>query len=117
VLQVVKLTTLVKTDDFSSVFSFRKRISADFLVVHYRPNSLALTRVGLAVTKKVANLAVHRNYMRRVLREISRQAAQIPVSMDLVIQVRKKFGRNEFDQVKTELLMQLKKIQARQSVG
>lgn len=92
-------------------------MSADFLVVHYRPNGQAFTRVGLAVTKKVANLAVHRNYMRRVLREVARHANRVPVSMDLVIQTRKKFGRKEFELVKAELLMLLSKIQARQPVG
>ncbi len=116
-LAVAKLTTLVKTDDFSSVFSFKKRASAAFLVVHYRPNGLAVTRFGLAVTKRIANLAVHRNYMRRVLREVSRQARVTPVSMDVVIQAKKKFNHKEFEQVKTELLMLLMEIRARQTVG
>lgn len=85
--------------------------------MHYRPNALAFSRVGLAVTKKMAPLAVHRNYMRRVLREVYRQAIQVPVSMDVVIQVRKKFGCNEFEQVKEELLMLLIKILTRQTAG
>ena len=60
---------LLKTDDFSSVFNFRKRISATTLVIHYRNNPQPHPRLGLVVSKKVAKLSVDRNYMRRVLRE------------------------------------------------
>ncbi|HQN64875.1 MAG TPA: ribonuclease P protein component [Methylophilus sp.] len=108
-----KLTTLAKTDDFSSVFSFKKRQSANFLVIHYRLNHLSVPRVGLTVSKRVANLAVDRNYMRRVLREVCRQAFELPTPLDYVIQVRKRFGRKEFLAVKEELLMLLAKIQVK----
>ena len=64
---------LRKTDEFSSVCSFRKSFSRQFLVVHYKPNSEISTRIGFVVAKKIAKRAVDRNYMRRVLRELCRQ--------------------------------------------
>ncbi len=71
------------------------------------------SRVGLTVSKKVANLAVHRNYMRRVLRELSRQTLELSMPLDLVIQTKKKFGHKDFLAVKAELQMLFAKIQAK----
>jgi len=43
---------LTKTDEFSSVFSFRKRIASPTLVFHYQPNQFGYARMGLVVSKK-----------------------------------------------------------------
>ena len=47
-----KQAKLIKTDDFSSVFNFRKRISAQHLAIHYQPNTLPHARLGLVIGKK-----------------------------------------------------------------
>ena len=56
-LRFTKKAKLIKTDEFSSVFNFRKRISARFLVVHYQPNTITHARLGLVVGKKIAKLS------------------------------------------------------------
>lgn len=97
-----KQAKLIKTDEFSSVFSFRKRISTTHLVLHYQPNTLQHARLGLVIGKKTAKLAVSRNYMRRVLREFFRlQQAEIRPA-DLVIRVQKAFDKLKFYQIKQE---------------
>jgi ribonuclease P protein component len=106
-----KLVMIRKTDEFSSVFSFRKRFSTDFLIVHYKPNSNSQTRVGFVVAKKVAKLAVDRNYIRRVLRELCRQDLCLLNDVDLVIQVKKPFKNSNFLKVKQELALLFVKIQ------
>lgn len=106
-----KLVMIRKTDEFSSVFSFRKRFSTDFLVVHYKPNGDCQVRVGFVVAKKVAKLAVDRNYMRRVLREISRQELHRLNDVDVVIQVKKPFKNGNFLILKQELTTLFVKIQ------
>ena len=90
---------LIKTDDFSSVFNFRKRISGRYLAIHYRYNQLDWPRLGLVIGKKTARLAVQRNYMRRVLRELfrSRQADLQPV--DLVVRTQRPFTRSDYAQI------------------
>ncbi len=97
------LVMLKKTDEFSSVFSFRKRISSSFFVVHYKPSAVAQVRVGFVVAKKVAKLAVDRNYMRRVLRELCRYELPEKLAVDTIIQVQKKFKHQDFLRVKQEL--------------
>jgi ribonuclease P protein component len=108
---ITKLVMIRKTDEFSSVFSFRKRFSTDFLVVHYQPTATFETKVGFVVAKKVAKLAVDRNYMRRVLRELCRQELHVLTGVNIVIQVRKPFKNSDFLLLKQELAMLFDKIQ------
>lgn len=103
---------IVKTDDFSSVFNLRKRIANKHLVMRYRPNGYASARLGLIVSKKTAKLAVQRNYMRRVMRELFRlNLSQLP-NVDLVIQIQKAFNQPDFAVIRTEFEFLLKKLVA-----
>jgi ribonuclease P protein component len=101
-LRFSKQAKLLKTDEFSSVFNFRKRISAHYLVMHYLPNTQEQARLGLVVGKKTSKLAVNRNYMRRVLREFFRTQQHQISHVDLVVRVQKKFDRVNFSQIKQE---------------
>ena len=112
-LRFKKETKLIKTDEFSSVFNFRKRISAKFLVVHYQPNTFKRARLGLVVGKRIAKLSVDRNYMRRVLREFFRIQQHAINHVDLVIRVQKKFEKEDFIQIKQEFDMLIAKLNQR----
>lgn len=99
-----------KTDDFSSVFNLRKRIANQYLVLRYRPNGNKGPRLGLIVAKKTAKLAVQRNYMRRVLRELFRlNQHQLP-AVDLVVQVQKVFAKSDFLEIKQAFELLCKKL-------
>ncbi len=100
--RLAKQAKMIKTDDFSSVFNFRKRFSLKYLVMHYQPNNLQRARLGLVVGKKTAKLAVSRNYMRRVLREFFRLNQHDICHVDLIIRVQKKFDKVDFIQIKQE---------------
>ncbi|HEX5538472.1 MAG TPA: ribonuclease P protein component [Methylophilaceae bacterium] len=102
---------LTKTDDFSSVFNFRKRISGRYLAIHYRDNELAWPRLGLIVGKKTARLAVQRNYMKRVLRELFRTRQQQFRPVDLVIRPHKLFKHSDYPVIEQEFGELLVKIQ------
>lgn len=105
-----KQAKLVKTDDFSSVFNLRKRIANQYLVLRYRPSDNIGPRLGLIVAKKTAKLAVQRNYMRRVLRELFRlNQHQLP-TVDLIIQVQKVFTRSDFLEIKQAFEALCKKL-------
>ena len=104
---------LIKTDEFSSVFNFRKRISAQHLAIHYQPNTKEHARLGLVVGKKTAKSSVSRNYMRRVLRELFRLNQQEICHVDLVIRVQKKFDKKAFGQIKLEFDSLIAKINQR----
>jgi ribonuclease P protein component len=111
--RLVKLAKMIKTDDFSSVFNFRKRISMQYLVMHYQPNLHNSARLGLVVGKKTAKLAVSRNYMRRVLREFFRLNQHEICQVDLIIRVQKKFNKSNFIQIKQEFDMLIAKLNQR----
>jgi len=78
---------LRKTDEYSSVFAFRRAIKGQFLIVHYRPNALTTARMGVVVAKKLARRAVQRNLVKRIVREgFRRQRAALPC-LDLVVRL------------------------------
>lgn len=105
-----KQAKIVKTDDFSSVFNLRKRIANKHLVMRYRLNEAGTARLGLIVSKKTSKLAVQRNYMRRVLRELFRlNRHRLPV-VDLVIQVQKAFEKPDFFEIKQEFEYLIQKL-------
>lgn len=116
-LRFTKETKLIKTDEFSSVFNFRKRIATTYLVVHYKPNIINHARLGLVVGKKVAKLAVHRNYMRRVLREFFRIQQHEINHLDLVIRVQKKFDQSNYKEIQQEFISLLSKVNQRTQVN
>ncbi len=115
--RLVKQAKMIKTDDFSSVFNFRKRFSLQYLVMHYQPNTLEHPRIGLVVGKKTAKLAVSRNYMRRVLREFFRLNQHQICHVDLIIRVQKKFDRVDFIQIKQEFDTLIAKLNQRVNVS
>lgn len=63
--------------------------SSNFLFI-WRPNGLVQTRLGITVTKRVAN-AVGRNHIKRRLREAFRKnRSQLPPGLDVVAIARQK---------------------------
>lgn len=116
-LRFTKESKLIKTDEFSSVFNFRKRIATKYLVMHYQPNTLNRPRLGLVVGKKVAKPAVQRNYMRRVLREFFRTRQYEINHLDLVVRVQKKFDHSNYEEIQQEFISLLNKVNQRTQVN
>ena len=78
---------LHKTDEYSSVFAFRRVLRGRWFNLHYCPNSLGHARIGLVVAKKLAKRAVQRNLVKRIGRDLFRHAqAELPAH-DLVLRL------------------------------
>jgi ribonuclease P protein component len=62
---------LTKTDEFSSVFGFRRAIRGKLLMLHYQPRTDESkdARLGVVVAKKLLKKAVDRNRVKRIIRE------------------------------------------------
>lgn len=84
---------LTKTDEFSSVFSFRTCRSNDYFQAFLLPNTLGHARLGVVVPKRIEKRAVHRNYIKRLVRESFRlHQASLPAH-DLIIRAKRTFRR------------------------
>lgn len=71
--------------DFRRVYDRRVSASDELLLVYASENSLAFSRFGISVGRRVGK-AVFRNRLRRLYREAFRLSrAQLPVSLDFVM--------------------------------
>jgi len=80
---------LTKTDEFSSVFGFRRAIRGKLLMLHYqpRPEGQNDARLGLVIGKKMLKRAVDRNRVKRIIREqFRRQRPKLP-ACDLIVRL------------------------------
>ncbi|KAI5915546.1 ribonuclease P protein component [Thauera sp. 2A1] len=78
---------LHKTDEYSSVFAFRRALRGRYFMLHYRPNGLDTARLGVVVAKKLAKRANVRNLVKRIARELfRRQRTSLPMH-DLVVRL------------------------------
>jgi ribonuclease P protein component len=84
---------LTKTDEFSSVFGFRKALKSPHFLLHYRlraAEEVAGARLGLVVAKRFLKRSVDRNLIRRLAREHFRIVrSQLP-SRDLILRLASK---------------------------
>ena len=81
---------LTKTDEFSSVFGFRKALKSTHFLLHYRPQTaseLIGPRLGLVVAKRLLRRSVDRNLIRRLAREIFRQMRSQLTRRDVILRL------------------------------
>ena len=83
---------LKKNKDFRSVLSKSKKVSQSYLVGVYQPNDKPHARLGVAVSKRVAKLAVVRNRIKRVIRESFRLSQSRLPAIDIVVIIRSEGG-------------------------
>ena len=78
---------LRKTDEFSSVFAFRKTLRGKYFDMLHRPNSATTARLGVVIAKKFVRSAVNRNLVRRIVRESFRLSRTKLPQRDIVVRV------------------------------
>jgi ribonuclease P protein component len=78
---------IVKTDEFSSVFRLRPVQRTAHFVLYTRTNDLQHARLGVVAAKRLAPRAVTRNTIKRVARELFRQAG-LP-AIDCIVRLAK----------------------------
>ena len=97
------MSKLCNSEDFTTVFNFRKRLSSPHIYFHYSPNSKSYPRLGFVISTKIEKLSVRRNYMRRLLREILKQELSLETSLDIVVRVHKTFSKENLRQINIEI--------------
>ena len=108
------INRLKKESDFSAVLRQGKRTTCGNIVVAILENSLEYSRVGVIVSKKIGNLAVKRNRIRRiVLSEMAElfQAGRIKDGKDIVIRfIKSPEDLDDSKPLRTELNKCLEKL-------
>jgi ribonuclease P protein component len=103
---------LTKTDEFSSVFGFRRAIRGKLLMLHYQPRPEGNTeaRLGVVVAKKLLKRAVDRNRVKRVVREQFRLHRAALPGVDLVVRLAAKPATLDGAQLAADFLALLDKL-------
>ncbi|MCB1927098.1 MAG: ribonuclease P protein component [Rhodocyclaceae bacterium] len=78
---------LRKTDEYSSVFAFRRALRGRFFTLHYRPSEAGSARLGLIVAKRLARRAVQRNLLKRLAREAFRLRRTSLPEFDMIVRL------------------------------
>lgn len=109
---------LTKTDEYSSVFGFRRAVKSTHFLLHYRPRSVEAdastqglsARLGVVVPKRLVKAAVRRNLIKRLGREQFRLLlSQLP-QRDLVLRLAVKPGVLDRKALAAEIRMLLLKL-------
>jgi ribonuclease P protein component len=106
---------LLKTDEFSSVFAFRRSFRGRFYTLYYRPNELDTARLGVTVAKKLVKRASGRNLIKRIAREVFRRQRENLPACDLIVRLHAPTGtasRAELNVDIKQLLSRLPKNRA-----
>ena len=101
---------LHKTDEYSSVFAFRRALRGRYYMVHYRPNGLDTARLGVVVAKKLARRANVRNLVKRIAREIFRRQRSGLPAHDLVVRLHAPVAKATRAELNLDLLTLLLKL-------
>ena len=80
-----KRARLLKADEFNRVFDKATRSSDQYFTVLARLNENGYPRLGLAISKKKAKLAVTRNRLKRLIRESFRLNQHELCSADFIV--------------------------------
>jgi ribonuclease P protein component len=81
---------LIRTDEFSSVFGFRRSVKSRHFLLHYRPRNAKEddgARLGLVIAKRFVRRAVDRNLLRRLCRENFRLLRPHLKAYDFILRV------------------------------
>lgn len=100
---------LRKTDEYSSVFSFRKSVRGKYFVIHYRPSG-ASARLGLVVGKKLAKQSVLRNLLKRLTREHFRHVRESLPAYDVVVRLASPVSGASRAQIREDLSSLFKRL-------
>ena len=101
---------LHKTDEYSSVFAFRRALRGRFYILHYRPNGLDTARLGVVVAKKLAKRANTRNLVKRIARELFRRHREALPALDMVVRLQAPVAKATRAELNQDLLALLHKL-------
>jgi ribonuclease P protein component len=73
---------------FKRLYAQGRRLAADGFTAVIQPNEVGIARLGLSIAARTLKLAVHRNRIRRIIRESFRQHQQQLPGLDIIVGLR-----------------------------
>ena len=95
---------------FGRVFDQRKSYSGRFLQLYLGITDQPAGSFGVSVSKRICPSAVSRNYVKRVLRAWYRAHVERLQGHDVIIRVRRRYGRRDFALISHELHQLLSRV-------
>lgn len=78
-----------RKSEFDNVYQSNEFAADDVLVVKATRNGMAITRLGLSVSRKTGNAVVRNRWKRRIRESFRKQRQILPVGLDLVVRPKK----------------------------
>jgi ribonuclease P protein component len=104
---------LHRSDEFENILK-SKALSNHWLSIHVKNNELGIDRLGVIVSKRVVHMAVARNKIKRIVREIFRRSeSNNSYSVDMIIRLKRPIITSEtllFKQSFSRLLMTVRMV-------
>jgi ribonuclease P protein component len=97
--------------EFQAVLNARCGRAGAHIRLLAQPNGLPHARLGVVVGRKVCALAVGRNYMKRVCRELFRHHAKELAGLDVVVLHHKAFIPGMFESISAEFGLLVQSVQ------
>lgn len=76
---------LRRSDEFQCVFNAGQRSFSRHFIIIFLPNNISKARLGIVVSKRKCRLSVHRNHLKRIIREYFRLNQHQLTGLDLVV--------------------------------
>lgn len=89
---------------FGPLLRSGKKIRGDALVLHAARGAPGVSRLGIALTRRLVPSAVHRNLVKRILRESFRRHALKGAGFDCVVALRARFAAGSEAALRAEAL-------------
>jgi ribonuclease P protein component len=105
-----KRARLLKASEFNRVFDKAVRSSDQYFTVLARQNAIGSPRLGLAISKKRAKLAVTRNRLKRIIRESFRQNQHELCCADFIVLAGNKSSRADNNRLMQSLEQHWQKL-------
>jgi ribonuclease P protein component len=88
---------------FGPVLRAARKLRGRLAVVHVMPGRGAVSRLGLALTRRLVPAAVDRNMVKRMVRETFRRHAVKQSGFDCVVTLREKYRLGQAPEIATEI--------------
>jgi ribonuclease P protein component len=103
---------ITTTKQFGFLFARAKKIHQRRFSFYCHPNNLEIARLGLVVAKRNQKKAVHRNRIKRIIRECFRRKQKVLNGQDLIVVVRCGVENVSSLDLQRELCEQMERIAA-----